>query len=145
MNEPSLRLESATVVDRSIKCTTKRCGIQSLEAFKARTIAIAKGEYHPKPNEPKIWFSSIKSAASVLSEENQALLKIIHEHNPESIAELEPLTGRKASNLSRTLTTLAHYHIVRMEKVTSKQNKKGRPRLKPVLEVESVSIDLHFA
>ena len=53
-------------------------GIMSLEVFKARTIAIAKGEYHPKPNEPKIWFSSIKSAASV-----------------GSIAELEQLTGPK--------------------------------------------------
>ena len=120
-------------------------GIMSLEDFKARTIALAKGEIQPKPNEPKIWFSSMKSAASVLSEENQALLRIIHEHHPESIAELERLTGRESSNLSRTLKTLEHYRIVRMEKSPATGKKRGRPQLRPVLEIESISIDLNFA
>jgi predicted transcriptional regulator len=36
----------------------------------------------------------VKSLARVLSEENQALLQVIREHNPESISELERLTGR---------------------------------------------------
>jgi len=37
------------------------------------------------------------------------LLRIIHDSKPESIAELEQMTGRKVSNLSRTLRTMANY------------------------------------
>jgi len=40
------------------------------------------------------------------------LLKIIIEHNPQSLAELEVLSHRKKSNLSRTLKTLEKYGIV---------------------------------
>jgi predicted transcriptional regulator len=81
-----------------------------------RTIAIAKGEHKPKKDEPKVWFESIKSLAQVLSNENQELLKIIDEKHPKSLSELETLTGRKKSNLSRTLKTLERYGIVVLQK-----------------------------
>jgi predicted transcriptional regulator len=55
--------------------------------------------------------------AQVLSNENQLLLKTILERKPESLKELEAVTGRSSSNLSRTLKTLARYGIVKMEKV----------------------------
>lgn len=38
-----------------------KVGILSQEAYKKRTIAIAKGEYMPKRGEPKIWFDSIQT------------------------------------------------------------------------------------
>ncbi len=91
-------------------------GIMSREAYKARTIAIAKGKYKIKKNEPKIWFESIKSLAQILSNENQDLLKIILKNNPKSLKELESLTGRAKSNLSRTLKTLERYGIVELHK-----------------------------
>ena len=50
--------------------------------------------------------------AQVLSNENQELLKIIKEQKPTSLKELEIATGRKRSNLSRTLNTMAKYGIV---------------------------------
>ena len=68
----------------SVKQVVK-IGIMPLADFKKRTIAIAKGEYKPKKDEPKIWFNSIKSLAHVLSEENQELLKLIVEIHPQSI------------------------------------------------------------
>lgn len=37
---------------------TIKIGIMSREEFKQRTIAIAKGEYKPEPDEPKIWVES---------------------------------------------------------------------------------------
>ena len=70
-------------------------GIMSREAYKERTIAIAKGEYKRKKNEPKIWFESLKSMAQVLSSENRQLLKTILEYKPSSLADLEEMTGRK--------------------------------------------------
>jgi len=91
-------------------------GIMSKADYIKRTIAIAKGEHKPKKDEPKVWFESIKSLAQVLSNENQELLKIIDEKHPKSLSELEILTGRKKSNLSRTLKTLERYGIVVLQK-----------------------------
>jgi len=91
-------------------------GIMSKADYIKRTIAIAKGAYKPKEDEPKVWFESIKSLAQVLSNENQELLKTIAEKNPQSLTELEAMTGRKKSNLSRTLKTLERYGIVVLEK-----------------------------
>jgi predicted transcriptional regulator len=93
-----------------------KVGIMSKESYKARTIAIAKGEYKPQKDEPKIWFESIKSMAQVLSNDNQNLLKTILDNKPQSLKELEDLTGRAKSNLSRTLKTLARYGIVELHK-----------------------------
>ncbi len=95
---------------------TVKVGIMSREQYKQRTIAIAKGLYQPGKDEPKIWFESLKSMAQVLSSENQELLRIILQKNPQSLKELEELTGRAKSNLSRTLKTLQRYGIVELHK-----------------------------
>jgi len=42
-----------------------KVGIMSKEQYKKRTIAIAKGEYIPKKDEPKVWFESIKSLSQI--------------------------------------------------------------------------------
>lgn len=93
-----------------------KVGIISREAYRQRTIRIAKGEYTPRRDEPKIWFESLSSMAQVLGNENQALLKTILEKKPASLGELETLTGRKKANLSRTLKTLERYGVVSLEK-----------------------------
>lgn len=41
--------------------------------------------------------------AAVLSEDNQALLRLIRDRQPKSLAELAELTGRQVPNLSRSL------------------------------------------
>jgi len=43
-------------------------GVMPQDQIRARMIAIAKGEYKPKPGEPKIWFTTMKSVAEVLSD-----------------------------------------------------------------------------
>jgi len=88
----------------------------SREDYKKRTMAIARGEYRPKKGEPKIWFETLQSMAQILSSENQQLLKIIKEKNPTSLKELEIATGRKRSNLSRTLHTMSRYGIIDLVK-----------------------------
>ena len=91
-------------------------GIMSREDYKKRTMAIARGEYRPKKGEPKVWFETLQSMAQILSSENQQLLKIIKEKNPTSLKELEIATGRKRSNLSRTLRTMSRYGIIDLVK-----------------------------
>lgn len=103
-----------------------KIGVISREDYKKRTIAIASGEYKPKRGEPKIWFESVQSMAQVLSSENQELLKIINEHKPESLKELEEVSGRKRSNLSRTLKAMSRYGIVELVK----QKRKVKPLVK---------------
>jgi len=101
-------------------------GIMSREDYKNRTIAIAKGEYKPKSNDPKIWFESVKSLSQVLSNENQELLKFIIQYKPQSLTELEKISHRKKSNLSRTLKKLESYGIVSL----IKENGKVVPKVK---------------
>jgi len=93
-----------------------KVGIMSREDYKRRTIEIARGEYKPKKGEPKIWFESLQSMAQVLSKENQQLLSIIKEQKPTSLKDLATATGRKRSNLSRTLKTMSRYGIVDLVK-----------------------------
>src|ERR1700688_3605799 len=96
---------------------TLQVGIMSRDKFQGRTIQIASGRYKPKKNEPKIWFSSIKSLCEVLNENNMRLLQIIDKQKPESIKELAVLSKREPSNLSRTLNTMARYGIIEMKKI----------------------------
>jgi len=93
-----------------------RIGIMSQEKIRERMLLIATGSYKPASNEPKIWFTSMGSLAEVLSDDNRALLHFIKDTNPNSIKELAETTGRKPSNLSRTLRTLSSYGIVELIK-----------------------------
>jgi predicted transcriptional regulator len=95
---------------------TIKIGIISRENYKNRTIAVARGDHKPKKGEPKVWFESVQSMAQVLSSENQELLRIIQEQKPESLKQLEVVSGRKRSNLSRTLRTMSRYGIVELVK-----------------------------
>lgn len=95
---------------------TIRIGILPQDEMRARVLAIARGELKPRPSDPKVWFTSMRSLAEVLSDENRALLRIIRETRPASIASLAEVTGRKPGNLSRTLKTMAHYGLVEMRR-----------------------------
>ncbi|MCE2678801.1 MAG: transcriptional regulator [Burkholderiaceae bacterium] len=98
-------------------------GIMSQEKIRVRLLAIARGDYKPKATDPKIWFTSMRSLAEVLSDDNRALLKLIHEAKPQSISSLADITGRKPGNLSRTLKTMSNYGLVEM----MRERKQVRP------------------
>jgi predicted transcriptional regulator len=109
-----------------------RIGIMPQEQIRARMLAIASGSYKPESDEPKIWFTSMRSLAEVLSDENRALLRVIRETEPDSIKALSQVTGRESSNLSRTLKTMSSYGIVDLVKT-------GR-RVKPVVKLTQFEI-----
>jgi predicted transcriptional regulator len=96
--------------------TTLKVGIASYDEMKALTLAIARGHRKLTPREPRIWFPSTESFAKVLSAGNRDLLRVIAQESPGSLEELARLTGRKKSNLSRTLKTMANYGFVRLER-----------------------------
>lgn len=117
--------------------TKLNIGIAPYEEMKRWTLDVAAGKIKAGPDAPKLWFTSLKAAANVFSEENRHLLKVISEEHPQSIAELEKLTQRKASNLSRTLRKLEQYGVVRL---VEGETPRGRKPLRPEVMVDSVSV-----
>lgn len=93
-----------------------RIGIAPQQQIRERVLGIARGAIKPRPGDPKVWFTSMKSLAEVLSDDNRALLQVIRQTHPDSIAELAQATGRKPGNLSRTLNTMANYGIVELQR-----------------------------
>ena len=65
---------------------------------------------------PSIWFDSLRQLTGVLSDENRALLRLIRDRQPRSVLELAKVSGRAASNLSRTLRTMEEHGLVRMHR-----------------------------
>ena len=114
---------------------TLRIGIASMADMKARTMAVARGEVTLGPDEPKLWFTSIESLARVLSDKNRLLLDLIIEQQPNSLAELEALSGRAKSNLSRTLKSMERFGLVELLK-----GEKGT--LKPLVPYQEIKLDL---
>ena len=114
---------------------TLKVGIASYENMKARTMAIARGELHPKASDPTVWFTSPESFAKLLSNRNRALLAKISETNPASLHELAASTGRTPGNLSRTLRTMERYGLVRL-------HKGERGKLRPEAPCRDVQLEM---
>ncbi len=106
------------------------------EQFQRRIVDIAAGKIKVKSGEPKVWFNSMKSLSEVLSDHNVRLLQLINEHRPETLAELATLSGRKSSNLSRTLKTMEKYGIVELRKHDSR-------KIRPV--AKATEFDIQYA
>ncbi len=116
---------------------TLKVGIASLEEYKKRTMAIARGEYIPTRNEPKVWFQSLETMAQVLSDKNRSLLAVIVKTQPQSLAELAEKTGRARSNLSRTLKTMERYGLIHFEEGPGRQ-------MAPKVDYSGVELEMSF-
>ena len=112
-----------------------RIGIAPYEDMKAGAMAIARGELTPGPDEPKLWFTSIESLARVLSDRNRALIDLIIERRPQSLAELEVISGRARSNLSRTLKSMERFGLIELVEG------EGRT-LQPRVPYDEIQLDL---
>ena len=65
---------------------------------------------------PTVWFDSWRQLASLLSDENRALLRLMRERQPRTVLELAEWSGRAASNLSRTLRHLERHGLVKLHR-----------------------------
>ena len=71
----------------------------------------------------------------MLSQKNRTLLATIAATHPASLQELAARTGRKTSNLSRTLKTMEHYGFVSL-------HKGERGRIRPEVPYQAISLEL---
>ena len=95
---------------------TVKVGIMAEVDWRNRILAAARGERPRLKDDPKIWFSSMRSLAEVLSDKNRELVRLIAKNRPETVAALARATGRDKGNLTRTLQRLASYGIVELRK-----------------------------
>jgi predicted transcriptional regulator len=116
---------------------TLKIGIASYAEMKARTSAIARGDLKPGPGDPRVWFPSPETFAKILSNRNRALLAEIVASAPESLAELAERTGRKTSNLSRTLRTMERYGFVRL-------HRGAKGRIRPEVPYREITLEVQI-
>jgi len=128
-------LKNIEVIERHSDMKKIVIGILPQEKIRERMLAIAKGDYKPKRGEPKVWFTSMKSMAEVLSDKNRALLHVIADFKPESLQDLARETDRQPGNLSRTLKKLESYGFVEL--------KKNNKRIIPV--AKATQFEIHAA
>ena len=98
-----------------------RYRIMSHEALKQEMKAVARGERKAPADAAHPSFNSIDALTRLLTSENRRLLAVIRDRKPQSIAALAQLTGRAASNLTRTLTKLEAAGLVRMRTVNRRK------------------------
>jgi len=80
--------------------------IQNLQDLEAEMRAAARGERPAPEDAARPSVDSVEALVRLLTPENRRLLATIRDRKPQSIHELAEITGRAASNLTRTLSKL---------------------------------------
>ncbi len=115
---------------------TIHIGVATRESIRKRTLDIAAGRIKPEPGDPKIWITSPKVIAEVLSQENIDLIHAIKRLSPDSVSSLAEATGRSQGNVSRTLKRLTELGIVELVREDR--------RARPVVVADRMQLDVEF-
>ena len=91
--------------------------IQRLNDLEDEMRAVARGEKPAPADAARPSFESVEALIRLLTPENRRLLAVIRDRRPQSINELAEITGRAASNLTRTLAKLEAVGFVQMRTV----------------------------
>ena len=93
-----------------MKKTTHK--VQSLKALREEMKAVVRRERAAPPDAARPSFNSTEALVRLLTPQNRALLALIRDRKPESVAALAKLSGRAQPNLTRTLAKLAAAGLV---------------------------------
>ena len=88
--------------------------IQSLRSLRDEMRSVARGEQAAPADAAMPSFNSVAAVVRLLTPENRALLAIIRDLKPKSVAELAEMSGRAQPNLTRTLAKMEAAGFVRM-------------------------------
>ena len=99
----------------------KQVKIQGHATLRKEMKAVARGDKAAPKDAGGISFDSVEALLRLLTPQNRALLAVIRDKKPQSIAELAELTGRAAPNLTRTLGKLEAIGFVRLTSVNRRK------------------------
>jgi predicted transcriptional regulator len=114
--------------------------VQSLASLRDEMIAVARGEREAPAHAAAPSVHSASLIARLLTPENRALMSVIRDSLPESVAQLAAMTGRAPSNLTRTLDKLAAVGLVTF-KVAGRRKAPRTVAGKILIEIEPFSSD----
>ena len=95
----------------------KRYRIQTHGSLRKQMKAVARSKRVAPKDASAPSFESVSALLRLLTPANRALLAVIRDKKPQSIAELAELTGRAQPNLTRTLGKLEAVGFVHMKSV----------------------------
>ena len=110
--------------------------IRSVKQLEAEMRAVARGERRPPKDAAVQSFNSVDTVLRLLTPENRKLMALIRDKKPSSIADLAQMTGRAASNLTRTLQKMQAAGLVQMRSVAHSKAKI------PVAAVKKVRVQI---
>ena len=116
----------------------KRYKIQNLASLEQEMRAVARGEQPASPDAGQPSFNSVEAVVRLLTPENRALLAMIRDKKPQSVAELVQLSGRSQPNLTRTLAKLEAAGFITM-KLLGRRKAPSAAIRKIVVEIDPYS------
>jgi predicted transcriptional regulator len=121
--------------------------VQSFASLMAEMKAVARGEKDAPADAHAPTVESVEVLARLLTADNRSLLKMIKDNLPQSIAELERLSGRKGPNLIRSLNKLEAVGLVRIHKEKGRRIPKPMVSEKLVVEIDPYAMNdrVYFA
>jgi len=109
--------------------------IRSLASVMEEMKAVARGEIPAPPDAAEPTFESIDVVARLLTPENRALLALIRDRKPQSVAALAQMSGRAQPNLTRTLAKLEAVGFITMKAA-------GNRRKAPCATVKKIVVEI---
>jgi predicted transcriptional regulator len=93
----------------------KQYKVQNLASLEREMRAVARGEQSAPADAAKASFDSVDAVVRLLTPENRALLAMIRDNKPQSVAELAKMSGRAQPNLTRTLAKMEAMGFITMK------------------------------
>jgi predicted transcriptional regulator len=86
-----------------------------------------------------LYFSDVREIGKVLTPKRLELLKVIHDHYPESVRALAELTGRNVKNVAGDVDLLVSLGLVELEAHSGSGRKKA-----PRVSYETLTVEVHL-
>jgi predicted transcriptional regulator len=118
-----------------VKAQTPREGIKNISLKMKRGAFSTLLHFFSK----EALFGEVAQVRALLSNERAKIVHTIKQNNPESIYSLAKMLGRDFQSVRKDISLLQHFGVISLRK-----QGKGRTSLKPVLNLDTLQININF-